>query len=736
MAMTKSDFISDLSRFADIDSKIVITSTGEKYNAKFNQNGDSVVLNISKDGSEVIEARNGAKKKHNTYRGLLASPNFGNLKRLAESQKTQIRQESPYIENIEQHLPVSGKLSSALEKTQNSSDIFSAVDSWLGNSLPELSSVRALVIDGPAGIGKTHLIRRLVHSRAHAYGPGSYPPVLHIQSRGRRLVTLNDVLAGTLQTLRISLMYDQVPVLVRHGLLQIAIDGFDELADPNGYETAWGSLRDFIEELGGKGVLILAGRDTFINVESIKKAIPLLDTPSTEAAHLKTLAPEDARQWFIKIGWQPDRVSLIEEAGLLEEDSYALRPFFISKIAEISKTKKAFERFVEFPLHALISSMIEREARLVIKSVNLEIAEIVRLFQEILMEVARDMADGESDSIDETALDLIAEMVLGEHIPEEQLAVLRHKIKSFTLLEGEARTSARHFPHTEISDYFLGLAYIDLLSKGEVSKSLRRGIIGTDFLETFHDITIAHEKEKVRDFFDKANLVLARRDTEDRGGRNISALILASLPAGFESPRTHSLSNQSLDEALLRGDMPAFSITTTDISQLDARGANLMAMSMSNSSINTMVVDATTRLPLTWPMPRILKIDDDVRSLLTIPSEIQAWISKHSFSFPSDPSQDRDHSILFERICRATLRQFWIRATGDDPAARLLARPQWQAIKPILERHNLLKVRKNVATGGPKSDFYRIERAREFLDPSSKDEVITRVIQEIASRDY
>ena len=57
---------------------------------------------------------------------------------------------------------------------------------------------------------------------------------------------LQDLIAFSLQTLRLNVTYDQVPVLARHGLVSIAIDGFDELGDPNGYDLAWGQVNDLI----------------------------------------------------------------------------------------------------------------------------------------------------------------------------------------------------------------------------------------------------------------------------------------------------------------------------------------------------------------------------------------------------------------------------------------------------------------------------------------------------------
>jgi len=294
--MNKQNYLKELSLFADIDSSPKIVSEGDVYSIRFKQNAVDVVIKIAKDGGVVHESRGGAKKSYSTYRGLLASQNFGNLRKLADGQRALIRTEAPYIEDTSRQLPIVGALTAAEDTSNTQPDLLSEIRSWLSiDATSSSNNVRTLVVDGPAGIGKTHLIRTLAYERAVAYGPGMPPPILHVQSRGRKLTTLNDVLAGTLQTMRATLTFDQVPVLVRHGLLQIAIDGFDELADPHGYESAWGSLRDFVEDLDGKGSMILAGRDTFINAQSIRRSVKLLDSAETVAAHLRPLLPSEAK---------------------------------------------------------------------------------------------------------------------------------------------------------------------------------------------------------------------------------------------------------------------------------------------------------------------------------------------------------------------------------------------------------------------------------------------------------
>ena len=143
------------------------------------------------------------------------------------------------------------------------------------------------------------------------------------------LTFLQDLLAFSLQRMRVSVTFDQVPILVRHGLVTLAIDGFDELGDPSGYEHAWGQLNELIREARGEGVIILAGRDTFIDPERIRRDIKSLTCrDGVSALTLQPPTQHDAEVWLRVHGWNEDDLDSVSE--LFEPGSYALRPSTIA----------------------------------------------------------------------------------------------------------------------------------------------------------------------------------------------------------------------------------------------------------------------------------------------------------------------------------------------------------------------------------------------------------------------
>lgn len=118
--MNKQDYLKELSLFADLDSAPKISSEGNYFVVKFCQNGLPVEIRLAKDDTAAVEVRGGGRKTYSSYRALLASANFGNIKRLADAQRALIKVEAPYIEDISNLLPIVGFFDSGENSRENS----------------------------------------------------------------------------------------------------------------------------------------------------------------------------------------------------------------------------------------------------------------------------------------------------------------------------------------------------------------------------------------------------------------------------------------------------------------------------------------------------------------------------------------------------------------------------------------------------------------------------------------
>src|ERR1700685_53593 len=354
--------------------------------------------------SHTIVARHPLReRKFPSLRSLFASTDFADIKSLAATQARMHRTLS-----VDALIPAEGEI----DENRLTRPALHKVLSPRRLDIGEIPTHLVVVlIDGPAGVGKTSLIESVMVQRARKQSEaGALPPILHVASRGRRLTGLNDALAQSIQLVRAKFTYDQTPVLIRHGLLQIAIDGFDELVDPEGYKDAWFALRDFFDDVGVGGPIILAGRDTFFDQQSFLEQLGSAKR-NLDLSHirLQPSTPSTAKDWLRKNGWQESDLKDPYTNIILRPGSYALRPYFLSQLAT-AKSWKAIDGGDLTPRSFLVEKFVSREARLLSDQLSSPIDAVKVRMNDLFQEIALEMADNETDTVDMGFLHLVTEV--------------------------------------------------------------------------------------------------------------------------------------------------------------------------------------------------------------------------------------------------------------------------------------------------------------------------------------
>ena len=175
--------------------------------------GEEIRLDFLDDGAGKVVVRTPTGHRlhsHASYKALLASEAFGNLRVWADHQKTYLEET---LKEVGTPIEVNGVLPSSIGRLG-----IKSLDDFLVSRDRDDLSVQIMLIDGPAGIGKTKFIEFLAADRARKYLTVRRPLILHVQSRGRVLTFLQDLIAFSLQRLRLAVTFDQLPILVRHGL--------------------------------------------------------------------------------------------------------------------------------------------------------------------------------------------------------------------------------------------------------------------------------------------------------------------------------------------------------------------------------------------------------------------------------------------------------------------------------------------------------------------------------------
>lgn len=733
--MIRESLVSDFSPFADIgEAQPKFSQDKEFYSLKMVRNGHQLKISVSIDGGKVnltIDAKN--KKQYASIAALLASEQFANLRKWADSQKELLRREAA-ASNLQ--LPINGKV-----HTGETITTVEAVSDLIGGQDLDHPSTEILLIDGPAGIGKTNLIEQLAFRRATFYKDTGQPVILHVKSRGRVLSNLQDLMAFSLQTIRSHITYDQIPVLAKYGLVIIAIDGFDELGDPNGYEMAWAQLGDLVNQIRDKGKLILAGRDTFLgrerlvrDVVSIKKDIDVVSSLTLDAP-----TSSQARSWLGKHKWTPAQLDSAAMVSLLEDDSFALRPVFLRLLIGDIRPKQLLEKRAAYITTMLIDSMIKRESKLFGKAVEsvMPSESLEKFIWEFMHEVAREMADSQTETMEASALGWIAEIALGDSIDSEITSLIKNRAAVIAFLIQDERPGYLTFMHSQIMNYFLSNVTLKALEVGDIPKFVRRNLFGPEFLLSFIDASYqkgAYEPEVLQGFLNRALNFSFSYGGVDRGTRNVGALLIAALPyAVFDA--SPIIRNYDIDDAIARGTYPSSIFKNITISQLDCRGADFKSVNFEDVVITSVIADDATRFCPSFPQPAFITDGDGFQ----VPQdEISHWLESRGKNADEltlngiVPIALQKHAIysLLGRACR--LRQYWLRLEDDQYAEKILRDPDWVLLSEVLLKHDFIKVEVRAASGRSPT-FYHIKHRDRILGENPDDDAVKALFQEMAT---
>lgn len=508
----RSMLVRDLATFADLGTDppepVVLKDVlvfrmfreGEHIELRFHDEGDGKVIERSLEAGGMV-------RKHASYRALLATERFGNLRRWADNQRKSFRE----VNQVD-YMEIKGTISS--DGTDPPVDLtvdWNGFDDFLVSQARNEDSVRIMLIDGPAGIGKTTFIESLARSRAEKFlqpmGRTRRPLILHVQSRGRVLTFLQDLIAFSLQRLRLAVTFDQFPVLVRHGLVTMAIDGFDELGDPNGYDLAWSQVNELIDHVRGAGTLILAGRETFFDRKRVRdKLEKLRRQDGVDDLSLQLPEPAAAKRWLVRHGeWTEDTIE--KDVGILfERGSYALRPVFLRQLAAPEAVSLIRDSHAQHTLSFLVDLMIRREAGKFGNPVESVMDEEQRrgYVWSFLREVARYLADDQTEALEDRVVAWLAEVAAPEGITAETLGIIKNRAAVMAFLANDDLPGYRRFVHSQVFNHVLANVTIDTISnsKDEMPKYIRRNLLGADFLTSFSDLILYHAEsnsERVRD---------------------------------------------------------------------------------------------------------------------------------------------------------------------------------------------------------------------------------------------
>lgn len=715
--------LSDLQLFADPFEKFKSTLNADGWTASLVRKGEEIALRREANG--VIRTLSGpGQRRYRSLRGLLVSEPFANLERLASAQMhLSIGLVDPESGELKEFLPNAGEIELGYGQTEELA--YERVRDVLIQ--PE-GRLRVFVVDGVAGVGKSYLIERLVRSRAE---PASYrngvPLLLHVESRGKVLTSLNDRIAGTLSSLRAGFFEEELKPLVRRGAVQLAIDGFDELSDSRGYDRAWGALRDFIRDLRGKGVCILAGRDTMLDAKSVGEGLGnAVDDSSLIFLRLHHPPTPEVRKWMSR---HPDWEGRSEELNRLgkwiQGSEYLRRPFFISQIANLGP--KRFQETQGEPIVEMIESIVRREGRkLTGDSSDIDPALASRLYAKVLSEAARMMMDDETNDIEADWLGLLVEEAFEGHADPEMIKALAQRAHAFALMEKDAGDDRkRSFPHETVRSYFFAQNVFDYFPEHGATTGLHRVPLNSDDFRIFNRVARNKPSEDQRRLREKLVARLREPTGYDYLRSNLGGLLLSFAPLEDDEDGPDGdplvLSHFELRDVWMADLLGEQRVRLDNclIHRLDVRGADLGRVKFSNTQVFELIADPYVRFGESAPKVHSLIVYEHFRESRW-PGPPGEWIAKRRSVSESNGSEPDGRLDVLYRFARISMRQYAIRSEADnnDPISRkIIGSRAWPDLCALLAKHGRLEVTDSTQASGSKSEWFHLVSGREFLNP-------------------
>ena len=728
--------IEDLQVFADPFEEFRKTIGAGGWSANFVRRGEEIALRRDSDGS-IKTMRGPGQRKYRNFKGLLISETFANLRRLANAQKHITRNlTDPKTGEPKDYLPNAGDILCGSDSAELT---FESVCDRLERQEDKL---RVFVVNGVAGVGKSHLIERIVRQRAAPTSDklGS-PLLLHVESRGKVLTSLSDRIAGTLASLRASFVEEELKPLIRRGAIQIAIDGFDELSDSRGYVRAWGALRDFIRDLQGQGTCLLAGRDTMLDGDTVREGLGnTVGGSSVTFLRVQHPPAREVRDWLARREeWRGRKQELKFVERQVENSEYLRRPFFIVQLAELGPD--GFRDAQGEPIVDLMDGVVRREGhKLTGASSDIDAELASELYGKVLSEAARIMMDDETNSIEVDIVGLIIEEVFADYADREMVNALVQRAGTLGLLEMDAGDDNRRtFPHETVKSYFFARNTFDYFPKHGATVGLHRVPLGADDFRIFNRVarrTPLGDQRALRKILQDG---LRTASGHDYLRTNFGGLLLAFTPLkddeAIEEDGHLSLGNLELRDVWM-ADLLGSQIVSIDgcvMHRLDVRGADLSHVHFANTHVFELLVDPYVRFGASAPTVDSLVVYENFKEERWQGSPGE-WIEKRTQRRPSAAQRTASPDekwYLLERFARISMRQFAIRSgrVKDDPASRrILESPLWPDLRELLVRHGRLEVPDNPDAAGPRSEWYHLVAGAEFLEAGRATQESTRNI--------
>ena len=737
----------DIAAFADSEDDVII----DKSSVMFSRDRQTVECEIIELPGGVVEVQiNGRRMPYLDFIG----EELGRMSVLAEAIK-QKRQD------VDFYVDTRATLTDSTESTIDQSSGLELLKTQCEKRSPGTTKLIFLTAD--AGDGKTALLRRLTRRVADDFSNSKCRwLLLHVDTQGRSFVRLEEAVAMDLGQLRISgLFYSGIIRLVRHGLVTIAVDGFDELLAEIGSGEAYSGLGAFLKQLDGRGIVIAAARSAYFEAENYAAQSRLLSSlPNTSVEVEQMGLHRWRRQETVKFfaDFRHESGQRIEEpentydglASVLDEDHVILHsPFLVHRMAILLAGKlitptEIREEIGQSGLSVVpnvIRSFLDREVGEKWRDTNGKPYLNREQHVTLLSMIADEMWQQATNRLSVEMVQLVAETLLDEwNLPQKNRIQVIERIKAHALLQTATSSGYRSFEHEEFFNYFLAERLGNLL-KDSAQEGPLRAFLGKHSLPKIVAkwVSVGQQNAKIQAFFGYLNS-LARSEVRSSYLKQNVGLIVARAASAYQP-----LKGAKIEAAYFEGDewkesqLEEVTFEKCTFLNVVLTGCRWINCRFAACDFNGLSYDVTTSLrgsefDRNCRVLGVLRVEEGLDHFRTyVPDKCQTIVELLGGRFMAEQHHHADTVAPVRDDLRSCLEAFlriFSRNTGasDQVIALKLGsrRPLFrQSVLPLLSEHEL--IRKTQYRGSGHQDrFELVYPVEEILMAEDPEAPVTR----------
>lgn len=610
---------------------------------------------------------------------------------------------------------------------------------------PRETATQVVMLTGDSGAGKTAVLRRLTEHYAGLYLRGRAKRLLlYVNAQGRALGRLHEALATELQDLEVTLTYHSVATLARLGILVPVLDGFDELLGVSGYEDAFSSLSDFLDDLEGGGCVLASARSTYYEEEFVARAGTVVGRERARwtqvPVRVEEWSEDDRRRflekWAAEKGLSAERAREIggRTAAVFAGPSEALRtqPFFFTKVVSLLSEEPDF-RSGDDLLGELVRALLDRDSTENLLDRHSSPILTPQQFDLLMRELAQEMWNLQTRELDARSVREVVQYVAEtESLSETAKAVFVEKMPLLAFLAHSDRPGpyARFaFGHEAFFFYFLAESIVSQFESADADISITLGrsalpeIVAERVARGLGGSGASREGgQPLLDRLCRADATPSLRSVQIRenAGRLMMALLRACPPDAASGGSCQEVSNIAVRNLTFPGGALGgvtfrnCSFEDVEFRRTDLTGTRFLGCEAKNAVFfrETRLDPKATRLEFRgldeghFMGLRLVGDDEGIYD----PSAIRETLGECGLPVPREPPQDGpavDPAVveLLERLMRAYRRANPV-CMQDEALRKLVSHPEWEGLKARLLEHEIVS-RDRRETGGKKKEFLR-----------------------------